>query len=100
MEGLPTKTIELLREFQNSPYFTAYKEYVLLQGGKCLAMLRSEKQDRDTDMYYKGMLRGAESLILDLVQDKLTLGEVEKANHDNREHTQNLLEKDLDNQKE
>ena len=100
MEGLPTKTLETLREFRNSPYFKAYKEYVLLQAGQALAMLRSQKQDRDTDMYYKGMLRGVEALTLDLIQDRLTLGEVEHANKDNREHTQALLEKDMEEQKE
>jgi len=92
MFDLPEKTKELLREFQNSVYYPAYKEYVLTEAGKCLGQIRTSKED---DTYVKGQMFGVEKLILDLNADLVQSGNVIRGNRENREYTGRLLNKDI-----
>ncbi len=96
LNELSTQVQETLISFENTPYFKAYREYVLLQAGKCLGMLRTP-QTRDDDMYYKGIMRGVEMLILDLYQHRASQGDeaLESANLQNRDYTEKLLEQDM-----
>lgn len=94
MEELPNRTKELLREFRNSAFYPAYKEYVLTEAGKCLGQIRTSKGD---DQYVKGQLMGVEKLLLDLNADLVQSGNIEKANAENREYTGDLLEADMQN---
>ena len=94
MYDLPEKTKEILREFQNSIFYPAYKEYVLTEAGKCLGQIRTSKED---DAYVKGQMHGIEKLLLDLNADMVQSGNVEKGNKENREYTGDLLNKDMEN---
>lgn len=98
MDSLPTSIQEALSEFEMTSHFKAYREYVLTETAKCLGMLRSETLDDRMTMYYKGMMRGLEKLMLDLLQYHVTRDEVEKASKTNRDYTEDLLNKSLEQQ--
>lgn len=89
MRELPEESKALLREFKDSPFFHAYREFVLLEAGKCLGQIRTSKGD---DAYVKGQMFGIEKLMLDLMSDMVERGEEKKANRENREYTEYLLE--------
>ena len=93
MEDLPDSVKELLREFRSSVFFPAYREYVLMEAGKCLGQIRTSQGD---DQYTKGVMRGVEKLWLDLNADLVESGNIERANKDNRTYTADLLEKDME----
>ena len=94
MQDLNEKTKELLREFSNSVFYPAYKEYVLTEAGKCLGQIRASRED---DTYIKGQMFGIEKLLLDLNIDLVQSNNVERGNKENREYTGDLLNRDIEN---
>jgi len=92
MEDLPENIQGMLREFRDSVFFPAYREYVLTEAGRCLGQIRTSQGD---DAYTKGVMHGLEKLFLDLNADLVETGSVEKANHENREYTKELLNKNI-----
>ena len=85
----------LLREFITTPYWAAYKEYTILESGKCLGALRTQGTTHEQDIFVKGMMAGIERFFLDILSDMVDIGNVEKANHENMEYTKKLLEKNM-----
>lgn len=93
MEGLKQGTIDQLREFYNSGWFNAYREWTILEAGKCIGEFRvAVNQTPEQIAYLRGKMFGIEKFFLDMVIDIGDLGNVEKNNKMNMDYTKDLVE--------
>ena len=69
MNDLADEIKAVLREFKNSVFFPAYREYVLTEAGKCLGQIRTSNGEGDA--FTKGKMRGIEQLVFDLNADEV-----------------------------